>query len=118
MRHNWEQRTIDGRWLKWIEDSGHNHGWQVAVTLLCGSGVQPQISDGVKEEEVVAARMAGRGLAAMVMLLAKEEIGEGQRLWLTMATSSRGMRWLAVVIEESKVAAGEMGNDDVVAGSR
>ncbi|RWW51546.1 hypothetical protein BHE74_00042099, partial [Ensete ventricosum] len=40
-------------------DNSHNRGWQVVVTLLCGSGLQPQISDGVEEEEVAAARMVG-----------------------------------------------------------
>ncbi|RWW58006.1 hypothetical protein BHE74_00035173 [Ensete ventricosum] len=34
--------AVGDRWaLKWIEDSGHNRGWQVAMTLLCGSGLQP-----------------------------------------------------------------------------
>ncbi|RZR71686.1 hypothetical protein BHM03_00006358 [Ensete ventricosum] len=53
-------KAAGDRWaLKWIEDSGHNRGWQVAVMLLCGSKLLPQISDGVEEEEVVAARVAG-----------------------------------------------------------
>ncbi|RWV77048.1 hypothetical protein GW17_00062177 [Ensete ventricosum] len=37
-RRQWLGAAGD-RWaLKWIEDNGHNRGWQVAVMLLAGAG--------------------------------------------------------------------------------
>ncbi|RZS25507.1 hypothetical protein BHM03_00058712, partial [Ensete ventricosum] len=65
-RGGMKRASVD-RWaLKWIEDNDHNCRWQVVVTLLCGSGLQPQISDEVEEEEAAVARMVGaRALAAI-----------------------------------------------------
>ncbi|RRT37807.1 hypothetical protein B296_00058264, partial [Ensete ventricosum] len=58
--------------------------WQVAVTLLCGSGRQPQILDEVEEEEAAVARMAGaRALAA---------IEEKERGWPTTEQEAAGGR--------------------------